>query len=254
MRWKATSDQDEGGDQSSALRRPHISKSANLGLSVRRRPVYHPSDLPSTSGSDSKPVYKRESSIVPPLPEGTNPFGQIRSSMGRLNLRSDEGISRRRPLRIIHEGTAEEHVEGDSTSSESETDNTTDSASLPETCAPISIRSHITAQLKIPHQDRNGMRIRRPREVGTHGPSSSKDRGTRQKRNTDHNSPTIPKKLENDRTLPEHENKIPYIRQLKKRSVPREPPKFPPRDADWSHNHGTPTKRFVTVHYRPSAN
>lgn len=132
MRWKATSDQDGGGDHSSSLRGPHISKSANLGLSVRRRSVYPPYDLPTTSGSDSIPVHRRNTPDESALPGDTNPFGHIRSSMGRLSLQSSEEISRRRNLRVIDEGTEGEPVEGDRRSSEPATDDTTDSACLPK--------------------------------------------------------------------------------------------------------------------------
>lgn len=253
MRWKATSDQEGAGDHSSALRGPHISKSANLGLSVRRRSVYPRCDLPSSSGSNSIPVHRRETPDESALPEDTNPFGHIQSSMARLSLQSREGISRRN-LRVIHEDIEGDHVEGDSRSSESDTDDTTDSVSLPETCAPISIRSHVKARLKIPDQDRNGMRIRRSHEVGTYEASSSKHRGTKRRGNIDHNSGTTRKKTGFNGAHTEHENKNPYVRQRKGSPVPRGPPKFPGNDADRSDGYGPPIKTFVTFHCYPLAN
>lgn len=247
MRWKAISDQDRAGDHSPALRGPHISKSANLGLSVGRRSVYPRCDLPSSSGSNSIPILRRETPDESALPEDTNPFGHIQSSMARLSLQSREGISRRN-LRVIHEDIEGDHVEGDSRSSESETDDTTDSASLPETCGPISIRSHIKAQLKMPDQNRNGMRIRHSHEVGTYEASSSKHRGTKRRGNIGHNSGTTRKKTGINGAHPEHENENPYIRQRKRNPVPRGSPKFPVNDAEMDYDYGPPIERFVRFH------
>ncbi|KAI7776595.1 hypothetical protein LA080_004745 [Diaporthe eres] len=74
-------------------------------------------------------------------------------------------MSRRMPLRVIRESTAGDHAEGGNAPLESEKNGTTSSDSLPETRPPISIRSHIAAQLKGADQDRNGMRIRRSHDA-----------------------------------------------------------------------------------------
>lgn len=230
LRWKAVLDQDEDVHPSSALRAPNAPKLASLEIPGRRRSVYPPPDLPSTARSDSMPAHERAASDVSTLPEDTNPFCHMRSSMGRLCLQDSGEISRKMPLRVIGESTAGNHVRGHKAASESERDGTTSSAFLPETRPPISIRSHVEAQLKGPDQDRNGMRIRRSHQFGPPDISSAKDRHTIGRENIDHYLPTTTKEMENNGSLPKHGNMTSYIRQRKQRPVFGGLPKFPVQD------------------------
>lgn len=238
LRWKAVLDQDGDVHPSSALRAPNAPKLASLEIPGRRRSVCPPPDLPSTARSDSMPAHERAASDVSTLPEDTNPFCHMRSSMGRLCLQDSGEISRKMPLRVIGESTAGNHVRGHKAASESERDSTTSSAFLPETRPPISIRSHVEAQLKGPDQDRNGMRIRRSHQFGPPDISRAKDRHKIGRENIDHYLPTITKEMENNGSLPKHGNMTSYIRQRKQRPVFGGLPKFPVQDYSGSSSPG----------------
>lgn len=248
LTWKAASDQDEDGHPSPALRRPHASNLADPGLPVRPRSDCPPSDLLTTAFSESIPVYETAASDVSILPDDTNPFGHIRSSMGRLILQNSGGMSRKMPLRVIRDTTAGEHAEGDNRFSKSASDGNSGSASLPETRPPISIRSHIAAQLKGPDQDRNGMRIRRSHEFGRPETASAKDLGIMRMENNKHHLSTNAREMEDKGRLPEHGNVASYIRQRKQRPAFGGPPKFPINEPDWSHDHRPTIQKFVTFH------
>lgn len=255
LRWKALSDQHEDGHPSSALRRPHASKQANPEIPVRRRLVCPLLDLPSTARSDSIPVHERAVSDVSILPEDTDPFCHMRSSMGRLSLRDSGKMSRKMPLRVIRESTAEKHVEGGD-APESESDGTSGRASVPETRPPISIRSHIAAQLKGPDQDRNGMRIRRSDEFGRPETSSAKDQHTIARANFDHCLPTTAKEMEDNGSLPKHGNMTSYNRQRKQRPVFGRPPKFPVHDSHGTYPSGQDAQMSLAIprnHHRQEA-
>lgn len=245
LRLKAASDQDEDGHPSSALRGPHASKRSNPGLPVRPRSVYPPSDLPSTARSDSISVYDRAVSDTSTLAEDTNPFSHIQTSMGRLSLQNSGGISWKMPRRGIRESTAGEHLERDDSSSESESDGSTGSGSLPETHRPISIRSHVKAQLKGPDQDRNGMRIRRSHGFGPPLNSTPKDLRTIRTENLNYLLP-IAKEMEDNGRLPEHGNMTSYIRQRKQRPAFGGPAKIPGHGPDLSRNYSPTIQKFVT--------
>lgn len=247
LRWKATSDQDEDGHPSSALRRPHASNRANPGLPVKPRSVYPPSDLPSTARSES--LYERLDSELSTLAESTNPFSHIQSSNGKLSLQNSGGISRKIPLRGIRESSAGEHLERDDSSSGSESDSSAGSGSLPEPHRPISIRSHVAAQLKGPDQDRNGMRIRRSHGFGPPESSISKDMRTVRMENIDHDLPTIVKEMEDNGRLSEHGNMTSLIRRRKQRPVFGGPTKIPRHGPVLSHNHRPTIQKFVCFQY-----
>lgn len=209
MSWKAVLGHDEGGYQSPALSRPYASKPANSGLSVRRRSVYPPYDLPSTAGSDSLPVHGKAASDVSTLPEDANTLGHLQSSIGRLSLQNGEGMAGKWPLGPLLEGTTEGHLQADNENSGSRNENTTGSDPIPNTPSPLSIRSHIKAQLKSPN---NGMRIRRSEELGPDDTSSMKNQQTTRREYSDHFKPTIPKDVENGGNIPDHENVTSRIR------------------------------------------
>lgn len=250
-RWKAVSEQDEDSYPSSSLLGPCASKPTSPVLSFRQRSIYPAPDLPPIPGSDSMPVHGTEASDVSTLPENTNPFGHIRSSMGRLTIQSSEGISRKMPLRVIREIAPGENVEGDSGHFELANDDNTRSVSIPETQPPISIRSHIAAQLKAPDQNRNGMRIRGSPGFGLNETPSPRDRRTMRRGDMIHYSPTILKEMENDRRLPDHENMISSTRQPKQIPGFRGSPMFPAPDVDLRHTYGPPSQKCVTIHCCP---
>lgn len=246
LMWKARSNQNEGSHHSSALRRPDNSKPANPVLSLRRGVIEPPYDLAPAAGSKAMPVRGREASYASTLPDGTNYFGHIRSSMGKLSLQSGERTSRKMPLQVNQESNEREHVEEDTGTSESESHDT-DSDFSPETYSPISIRSHIAAQLKVPEQERNGMRIRPSHESRPYKQSSVKDLRTVRKGNIGHYSPTISEEMEGNAAFPEHGNVSLSIRQRRERPIFGEPSKFRGRGLEMSHGYSSPSGRFVIL-------
>lgn len=220
IRWKTVLNRDECDYRSPASSRPHASKSASSGLSMRRQSVYSPSELPLTASSDSLPVHRKATSDVATLPKDAKPFGHLRSSMGRLSLHSKRGMVGKTPLGVIHESTAAENVDGDHGNFALRSDiNATGNAWLPEKHAPLSVRNHIKAQLKATDQDRNGMRIRHSEQLPSDDTSSARNRRTTQRGYFDHCLPATPMEKGNKRRIPQSGNMTTSVRHRKQIQV-----------------------------------
>lgn len=253
IRWKTVLNQDEGGSHSPALNRPHASKSANSGLSVRRQPIYPPSDLPSAVGSDSLPVHRKVASDVSTLPEDAKPFVHLRSSMGRLSLQYNGIMVGRTPLGVIHESTTAEHLDGEEKDFGQGNDVATGSALIPETHSPLSIRNHIKAQLKATDQDRNGMRIRRSQELVPDNTLRAANRRTTRQTYSNHCPPTGSLKMENKAKIPETGNITTGFQRRKQIQVLGEPATIPRYDMTPGHGYGSPLDVLVLFYSFPSA-
>lgn len=216
IRRKAVQDQDEGGREPSASGWPHTLPPANPRLPLRQRSVHPPSDLPSTAGPEILQVPGRTAADISILPRDRNPIGHMKSSMGRLNVQDSEGLVRIPRRGAINPKTLEEHLERGSISSGSTSDGSIGSYSPLETRPPISIRSHIAAQIKAPDQDRNGMRVRRSQESGPPETSKKRDRKRTRRGDIGRISPTTLREMENSETPADRGEMVSHVRQHKK--------------------------------------
>jgi hypothetical protein len=252
IRWKSAPNQDDSGYQPPALSRAHASKPAKSahGSSVRRQAVYPPSDRSLTAISDSLPVHERAASDISTFPEYTKPFGHLRSSMGRLNVQNSEGMTGRTPPTALDESTTEEPLEEDNENSGLRSDNTPSSAFIPETPSPLSIRSHIKAQLKAPDQHMNGMRIRCSQVLGPNNTSSATNRRT--KRRGEHYLPATTMQMDNNVRIPENGNITSCIRHRKQVQAVGGPTTIPRYDKNSGRGYGSPARVLVYFHCCPS--
>lgn len=240
IRWKTVLNQDEGGSRSPALNRPHASKLADSGLSVRRQSVYPSSNLLSTTGSDSLPVHRKVLSDVPTTPGFAEPFCHLRPSMGRLSLHNYGATVGKTPLGILHKSTTAQHVDRDGGNFDLRSDTATGSVWLPEKDAPLSIRNHIKAQLKATDQDRNGMRIRHSNGLRSDDTLSAPNRRTTRREYSNHCLPVIPMELENKEKIPKNGNITTSLRHRKQTHLVGGPTRTATYGMSSSHGYGSP--------------